>query len=93
MRFYSNKQTNRTKMNLFDLPETLSPRLEWIRKNGILITDGGKDFQDGDESEFSSNQLYRFYAGIGETVCGGHTEDQAIVGLAKLMKLKLWNEP
>ena len=84
---------------LFDLPETPSPRLNWMRENKIEVVDSGLDHEPGDECEITGNQIYRFWAfqsgkrtksEISEA--GGDTEDEAIVNLAKKLNLKLWNE-
>ena len=82
---------------LFDIPETLSPRLKWMREHSIEVVDSGLDHDPGDECEVTGDRLYRYWAVIEGTVCtneeaGGDTEDAAIVALAKKLNLKLWNE-
>ena len=82
---------------LFDIPETPSPRLKWMRDNKIEVVDSGLDHEPGDECEITGNRLYRYWAVIEGTVfeneeAGGDTEDEAIVGLARKLNLKLWNE-
>ncbi len=77
---------------LFNIPETLSPRLRWMEKHGITIEDGGIDHDDGDECEITGNQCFRYYAICGEQAAGGHTKDDAIIALAIKLQLRLWNE-
>jgi len=82
---------------LFDLPESPSPRLQWLRKHKIDIVDSGLDHEPGDECEITGNRLYRFWAQVGEwpdahEEAGGDTEDEAILNLARKLNLKLWNE-
>ena len=84
--------------DLFPIEETLSPRLKWMRQNRIEVIDSGIDHESGDQCEITGNQLYRWWATIpGSTSsshdAGGHTEDEAIVALAKKLSLPLWNEP
>lgn len=96
--------TKETMSELFDIPESKSPRLLWLEKHRIRIIDNGTDYEDGDECEFSGNQLYRFCAhelqGDGDPIMffdhltgWGHTFDDAIFNLAKKLKIPLWNEP
>ena len=49
---------------LFDVPETLSPRLAWIKKHDLTIRHDSK-IQPDAEDEFSGDRLYPFvvYAG------------------------------
>ena len=84
---------------LFDIPESKSPRLQWMERHGVKVTDGGMDFEEGDECMVTGAQLYRFYAHrrlvSGSMVSirgGGHTEEAALVKLAKSAGLRLWNE-
>ena len=84
---------------LFQIPETLSPRLRWMREHQIDIVDSGLDHEPGDECEITGNRLFRFWAFQGGkqtkteiAEAGGDTEDEAIVALAKKLNLKLWNE-
>ncbi len=79
-------------MNLFDIPETPSPRILWMRKHGIEIVDSGIDHDEGDECDITGNQCYRYYATCGEQSSGGHTKDDAVFALAIKLQLRLWNE-
>jgi len=82
---------------LFNLPETLSPRLAWIQKHGIK-TDWNDDANDwvavlppkGEEGK----TVGELFADHGEYLpqAYGDTENEAIGGLAQLVGLKLWNE-
>jgi hypothetical protein len=85
---------------LFDIPETLSPRLKWMRNHQIEVIDSGLDHEPGDKCEITGNRLYRFWAFQGGkqtkteiAEAGGDTEDEAIVALAKKLAIPLWNEP
>jgi hypothetical protein len=77
---------------LFDIPESKSPRLLWIEKHGIKIIDSGIDYEDCDECEITGNQCFRYYASSGDLASGGHTKDDAIIALALKLQLRLWNE-
>ncbi len=64
--------------DLFEIPESLSPRLLWIEKHGIIIC-------------YDSCRK-QFYA-IGANDTGwGDTEDEALTQLALKLGVKLWNE-
>ena len=62
-----------------DLPEELSPRLKWQGKKGIktMRRDDGKWVAYKTETRFNNSD---------------ETEVDAVIGLAKKLKLKLWNE-
>jgi hypothetical protein len=62
-----------------DLPEELSPRLKWQAKKGIktMRRDDGKWVAYKTETRFNNSD---------------ETEVDAVIGLAKKLKLKLWNE-
>ena len=62
-----------------DLPEELSPRLMWQEKKGIktMRRDDGKYVAYKTETRFNNSD---------------ETEVDAVIGLAKKLKLKLWNE-
>jgi hypothetical protein len=77
---------------LFDIPETLSPKLQWMRDHCIKVHDSGIDHDDGDECDITGNQCYRYYATCGEHESGGHTADDAIFAIAVKLQLRLWNE-
>ena len=62
-----------------DLPEELSPRLRWQEKKGIktMRRADGKYVAYKTETRFNNPD---------------ETEVDAVIGLAKKLKLKLWNE-
>jgi hypothetical protein len=62
-----------------DLPEELSPRLKWQEKKGIktMRRDDGKWVAYKTETRFNNSD---------------ETEVDAVIGLAKKLKLKLWSE-
>lgn len=75
-------------MNLFDMPEQLSPRLAWMREHGIRIATDRRDAW-GDNPD----KVWPFHAFVPfRAEAFGDTEDEAIVDLAKQLNLKLWNE-
>jgi hypothetical protein len=82
--------------NLFSIPETLSPRLQWMAKYGIQISDGGEEYQPGDKDIITEEPLFRYWATAfaipDKPEAGGDTEDEAIVALAKKLNIKLWME-
>jgi hypothetical protein len=62
-----------------DLPEELSPRLKWQEKKGIktMRRADGKYVAYKTETRFNNSD---------------ETEVDAVIGLAKKLKLRLWNE-
>jgi hypothetical protein len=68
---------------LFDVPESLSPRLAWIKKHRATVHWSEEDAE--------------YYAYMG-SCCSvdwygwGETEDDALFEMAKKRGLKLWNE-
>lgn len=86
---------------LFQIDESLSPRLRWMRDLLIQTMDNGYELTPGLEDEFG-NQLFRWVAWQGgkrtkasafvdHCTGWGDTEDEAIVALAKKLNLTLWN--
>jgi len=87
---------------LFDIPETLSPRLAWIKEHGVLTHHAPHceeapwialipmDGHTGNIGEIMAEWcgLYDEQGLIGY----GMTMDEAIVSMAKATGLKLWNE-
>ena len=70
--------------NLFEIPETPSPRLQWMRKHGVKTEK--TEFVDFHQPEHAWKAESAGMVGVGPT------EDDAIVDLAKKNNLKLWNE-
>lgn len=62
-----------------DLPEELSPRLKWMQKKNIKVLrrDDGKWVAYKSETRFNNSD---------------ENEVDAVIGLAKKLKLKLWSE-
>ena len=88
-----------TTYTLFDIPESPSPRLQWLRKHQIDIIDSGIELEPGEECYITGKRLYRYWAFQGGkqtkteiAEAGGDTEDEAIVNLAKKLSIPLWNE-
>ena len=86
---------------LFDIPESKSPRLLWMGRHGVKIIDNGKNFEPGEECELTGAQLYRYCAHnledgaiifFDHLTGWGHTPDDAVVEFAKKNKIPLWNE-
>ena len=67
---------------LFDIPETKSPRLKWIDKHGVWVA----------EITLTGSITRWWEATAAGITTKGATEDEAIVNLAKKMGIKLWNE-
>ena len=67
---------------LFNIPETLSPRLAWMRRHGI------NSRLMPDDTWYVWN-----YSGLGHSLKQGrgNTEDEALTALAKQAGIKLWN--
>jgi hypothetical protein len=68
---------------LFDIPQSLSPRLSWMDEHGIWTRKIGLNAEDS--SEMWQAEASGFTA-------RGPDEDSAIVALAQMMGIKLWNE-
>jgi len=62
-----------------ELPEELSPRLKWMRKHQIHVE------QSKDGSWIAYKERTKHF-------CRDNDENHAIIGLAKKLKLKLWNQ-
>lgn len=66
---------------LFDLPDSPSPRLEWMRRHGLLVGAGN----DG--------RIYVYRSVSHTRIAGcGDTELEALTDFAINNNLKLWNE-
>jgi hypothetical protein len=66
---------------LFQIPETLSPRLRWMREHQVTTTK---------EAE-PSGDLWTAWV-FPDTSGYGATEDDALADLAKKLSIPLWNE-
>jgi hypothetical protein len=67
---------------LFDIPESPSPRLKWIRDHQVSLT-----------SETTPAGHPHWTAWVFPDTSGyGATEDEAIADLAKKLSIPLWNE-
>ena len=71
---------------LFTTPETKSPRLKWLDQHGIWTRKVEYDHAGPTESE----DLWK--ASAAGMDARGADEAEAIVNLAKKMKIRLWNE-
>ncbi len=65
---------------LFDVPETLSPRLAWMRDNGVHT--------EKDEYDEAEPRIWTAYKG--EIAAYGDTQDEALDALAKRLNIKPW---
>lgn len=74
---------------LFDIPEHLSPRVEWMRRHRIR-TLKGNDEEEGEPWGAWVGEEGRPLQG--EALTFAPTEDEALARLAKRLGLKLWNE-
>ena len=76
---------------LFDSPETPSPRLSWMRERGVRSHHAPHCADSPWCAWFPNNDSN----GIPEDpeLCGyGETEADAVVSLARIYQVKLWNE-
>ena len=70
-------------MDLFNLPETKSPRLKWMERHHLTV----KERYSAEDEEIVYQCLH------GMTVIGeATTEHDAVVLAAKSLNIKLWNE-
>ena len=74
---------------LFDLPETKSPRLIWLDRNGIKVS---APPQKRPGPPLSYWMAYRHDGDFISASAYGPTEDDAITSLANKLGLRLWNE-
>lgn len=77
---------------LFDIPESLSPKLKWMNKHKPRISyiDDGTGYPwrawlGGEDDELE--QLERHGP---HTIAEGRTEDDALFQLAKLYQIEMW---
>ena len=82
---------------LFDIPESISPRLAWIKKHQIET----EEFSDSAVksgmvvNKWVCRTIQSTFPGsiwAPKDIAGGETEDAAIVAWAKAHGAKLWNE-
>lgn len=69
---------------LLDVPESLSPRLLWMKQHGI-ITLMRKGILNG-------GPMVQWDASNGAIHAVAETEDDALTDLAKKLNIRLWNE-
>lgn len=80
---------------LFDIPETLNPRLAWMRKTGVQVffnegLDRPWECWTGNRDEAIDDEAFN---GIfGDKMGTGPDEDAAITDWARKNNVKLWNE-
>jgi hypothetical protein len=72
---------------LFDIPETKSPRLIWMDRHGIKVI-----ALRTDAKSFNHWMAYRHEGDFISASAYGPTEDDAITSLAVKLGLRLWNE-
>lgn len=79
---------------LFQIEESLSPRLRWMREHQITVTDRGAHIEPGDQCMETGLPLDRFLAHSPEfpIPMGGDTELEAIEWMAAALNIPLWNE-
>lgn len=71
--------------DLFEIPESKSPRLLWIEKHMITTRKTGTDSDELGDCQ-------RWIAQNPMKIGYGHTEDEALTQLALKLGVKLWNE-
>ena len=69
---------------LFNLPESKSPRRQWMEKHGITTAPRIWDAYEGNTRWAAFRYL--------KNTAYGDTEDEAITQLALKLGIKLWNE-
>lgn len=79
------------KDTLFDLNETLSPRLVWQRMRGVELKETNPA-EAGDVAK-AMDTIWPWYAGHAGVWIGGAHADEALVNLCKYKGWRLWNEP
>jgi ethanolamine utilization protein EutQ (cupin superfamily) len=79
------------KENLFDIPESESPRLKWMKKHGIKTFCSGKA-QDFDGKPWNCWTGDLCEAMESNTLAIGETEADTIAAWAKINNVRLWNE-
>ena len=67
---------------LFDIPESKSPRLLWIEKHGVKFE---RDWHDDLEDE-----TWPWVASSGNHLGYGQTQDEAITDLARVAGILTW---
>jgi hypothetical protein len=67
-----------------DLPETLSPRLAWMRKHGIKLEENALELKTG--------RIRAFCASGGRFQVCGDTQDEALTSLAYILGIGDWRE-
>jgi len=86
---------------LFSIAPCPSPRMTWLRANGISTKRTDLEPEDGKwptEDEFGNDVWpWSAFSGLtrfnGEPIVGyGITEDDALTELAKALRIPLWNE-
>lgn len=70
---------------LFNIDESLSPRLKWMRENDITVSKSIDCAYDPPEVEFIAKKLVTVSA-------RSYDRDSAIAALAAKLNLKLWDE-
>lgn len=82
---------------LFDIPETLSPKLAWMRDNNCItmrdMSGWVADFRDPKFNSVSSHDYFMErlgYEGDPSSVGYGNTEDEAILDLCIKTKTPHW---
>ena len=73
---------------LFDIPETKSPRLLWLEKHGIKVAAPAKGHGTATNHWMAYQHDGDFISASGY----GMNEDEAIAALAVKLGLRLWNE-
>jgi len=73
---------------LFDIPESKSPRLQWMEKHGIETAKGNFERP----SDKSRHEWIAWSNPEIQSTGWGNAEDEAITQLALKMGIKLWNE-
>lgn len=73
--------------DLFQIPESKSPRLKWMEAHGITV-----NFVPADPIAHPAFWNAKATSESKITMAQGDTEDEALTNLAKRLGIRLWNE-
>lgn len=78
--------------DLFDMPESLSPKITWMRKHRLSASTPPWPVEDEDDYQWAVWSGDMGIAISRETILLGRTEDEALTKWARCNNVRLWNE-
>jgi len=69
---------------LFDIPESKSPRLQWQDYHGITCVETDLDLPKNRWQTMQSKT---------KTIVRGPTQEDALIAISNKLNIKLWNQP